>query len=134
MAEKREFPIERTPDGHYRLRKLLCWDCGGYYMPPLADHLRSQEHRDWIKAHQTTIVPDADIPEEPTKPMEAAAPLVFGDTRVCPRCNGKLRPERKDRKGNLVPADTFTHDPEDKEGRCAKCKGVGVVQVDRVTG
>lgn len=129
MAEKeRVFPIERTPEGGYRLRELLCWDCGGTYTLPFSGHLKGPRHQDWIRRAQTTLVPEeAIVEEEASKPVEEGR-LVFGDVRVCPRCRGTLRPERKDRKGNVLPADTYTHDPIDKDGRCVKCKGTGVVQ------
>jgi hypothetical protein len=130
--QQRAFPIERTPSGGYKLREQTCWSCGGTYVLPYRDHLRTEEHRAWARRQQTTIVPVGSIQDEPTVPLSDPKRLVFGDVKVCPRCKGKLRPERKDPKGVLVPADTYTHDPNDKEGRCVKCGGTGVVQLDRV--
>lgn len=139
MSEKeRPFPIEKTPEGGYKLRTLTCWDCGGEYQLPYENHLSDPRHRAW-KAEQkgqTEITAFDAIPDEPTAPLEEdpRRRLVFGDVKVCPRCRGTLRPERKDRKGNTLPADTFTHDPIDREGRCAKCKGTGVVTLVNARG
>jgi hypothetical protein len=125
------FPIERTATGGYRLRETVCSECAGTYTLPYSNHLRSPEHRAWVEANQQKLVPIETIPEEPTMPLEDGQKLVFGEMRVCPRCRGTLRPARKDRKGGMLPADTFTHDPIDKDGRCQKCGGTGVVEITR---
>lgn len=130
MSEKeRQFPIERTPEGGYKLREQTCWDCGGPYTLPYANHLVDPRHRAWVaeQKQEAQVGAFPAIPDESTAPVENTKRLVFGDVKVCPRCRGTLRPERRDRKGNLLPADTFTHDPIDREGRCGKCKGTGVV-------
>lgn len=131
MSEKNPFPIERTTTGGFRLRELVCWDCGGTYVLPYSGHLKGPVHKAWVEQAQVKIMAVEAIPEEPSVPMEEQEKLVFGEIRVCPRCRGTLRPERKDRKGNILPADTFTHDPIDKDGRCAKCQGTGVVRLTR---
>jgi len=133
---ERQFPIERTPDGGYRLRELTCWDCGGTYTLPYGDHASSAAHRAWLaeKRAKTEITAFDNIPDEPTVPVENPQKLVFGDVKVCPRCRGTLRPERRDRKGVLLPADTFTHDPLDREGRCSKCQGTGIVALEGRSG
>lgn len=134
MSDK-PFPLEKTPGGGYKLRTLSCWDCGGEYVLPHADHLLTPRHRAW-KAEQkgkTEITAFDAIPDEPTVPVDNPQKLIFGDVKVCPRCRGTLRPERKGRKGETLPADTFTHDPIDREGRCGKCKGTGIVALERTS-
>lgn len=133
MSERPPFPIERTPDGGYKLRELECWDCGEKYTRPRNDHIIKPAHRAWVAAqrNKTEITVFDDIPDEKTAPLDTTKRLVFGEVKVCPRCRGTLRPERKSPKGDSLPADTFTHDPVHKDGPCSKCKGTGVVQLAR---
>lgn len=128
----RTFPIVRTPTGGYELRKLTCADCGALYVTR-TEHERGPEHRGWVaerrKEAQVSVFDDIP-PTEIAKPLPEGR-IVFGDAKPCPRCKGKLRPERVERKtGKIIPADTTCMDPQDPRFECRTCKGVGVVKIE----
>jgi hypothetical protein len=116
----------------YALVKLTCSDCGVQYSL-WHEHERSYEHRAWVaeQRRRSQVSMFDDLKDETDKPLDTkpADKIAFGDVKLCPRCKGVLRPERKDRKGVLQPADTMCMDPDDKSLPCRRCKGKGVVQL-----
>lgn len=124
------FPIVRTPTGGYEFRGLVCFECKATYSGLRSEHEYSPGHRAWVAAsrNQTQIAAFEAIPDEPTAPIGPER-LVFGQVKPCPRCHGLLRPVRKDRKGNVLPADKVCMDPDNREVPCRRCHGVGVVSL-----
>lgn len=129
------FPLERTPDGKYKLRELTCYDCGGAYTLPRSAHLSTERHRTWLASQQRDPqirAFDGPIRDEHAEPIRRDLTKInFGDVRICHRCKGKLRPERMGRDGKKIPADTACMDPQDPSIPCRACKGVGVQQLSK---
>lgn len=132
-AAQPPLPIERRADGSYGLRELTCYDCGGTYTIPRSTHLGTERHQAWVAAQvdqtQTTVFTEP-IRDERAEPLPAnVVRLEFGKVRVCRRCRGKLRGERKTATGRTLPADVMCMDPQDPSRPCRACRGTGVEQL-----
>ena len=107
-------PFGRTDDGRYVSVYKRC-ECGVEYLDKDSHERENPRHKQWLKGDIEVPVPEQ--PPSGSFPVDGEPPrLVLGETVICGRCKGKK-----------AKGEQFCYDPRQKERRCLRCNGWGIV-------
>lgn len=106
--------LGRTNDGRFVSVYERC-ECGAEYLEKDSHERDNPRHKQWLEGNIEVPVPEQ--PMSGAFPVDGDAPrLVLGVTVICTRCKGKIDEDTK-----------YCVDPRNKDMRCMRCNGWGIV-------